>query len=43
MVRNEDKLVDSIENYPKNCKSLLNCIAVSNIKKNEFLNKFRME
>ena len=29
MVRNENILVSSLENYPKNSKSLLNLIAVS--------------
>lgn len=41
MVRNKNILVDSFENYPKNCKSLLNLIAVSPEKKNKFLNIFK--
>ncbi len=42
MVRNKNILVDSFENYPKNCKSLLNLIAVSPEKKNKFLNNFKL-
>lgn len=40
MVRNENILVKSLEEYPKQCKSLLNCIAVSDKKKNDFIKKF---
>ena len=40
MVRNENMLVKSLEEYPKQCKSLLNCIAVSDDKKNNFIKKF---
>ena len=40
MVRNENMLVKSLEEYPKQCKSLLNCIAVSDVKKNNFIKKF---
>ncbi len=43
MVRNEEILVDSLEKYPKNSKSLLNLIAVSSEKKNIFLKNFVME
>jgi len=41
MVRNKNILVNSLENYPKNCKSLLNLIAVSPDKKNDFTKKFK--
>ena len=43
MVRNENVLLSSLENYPKNCKPLLNLIAVSPEKKNDFIKKFKME
>lgn len=43
MVRNEEILVDSFNNYPKKSKSLLNLIAVSSEKKDIFLKNFRME
>jgi len=43
MVRNENIIISSLENYPKNCKSLLNLIAVSPEKKNDFLKKFKSE
>jgi len=43
MVRNENILVNSLDNYPKNSKPLLNCIAVSSKKKNEFLKLFSIE
>ena len=43
MVRNENILTYSMESYPKNSKSLLNLIAVSNAKKNNFLNNFNIE
>ena len=43
MVRNEEFLVDSFNNYPKKSKSLLNLIAVSSEKKDIFLKNFRME
>ena len=43
MVRNENALLSSLENYPKNCKPLLNLIAVSPEKKNDFIKKFKME
>ncbi len=36
MVRNENILVNSLENYPKNSKSLLNLIAVSPERKDDF-------
>lgn len=39
LVRNENYLVNSFKNYPKNCKSVLNCIAVSEEKKIKFLDK----
>ena len=39
MVRNENILVRSLEEYPKQCKSLLNCVAVSEEKKNNFIEK----
>ena len=43
MVRNENILVNSLEKYPKNCKSLLNCIAVSQEKNTNFIKKFNTE
>ena len=43
MVRNENIIINSIENYPKNCKSLLNCIAVSQYQKSNFIKKFNVE
>ena len=43
MVRNENILVNSFENYPKNCKSLLNFIAVSPEKKIDFIKKFKIK
>ncbi len=43
MVRNENILVNSLENYPKNCKSLLNLIAVSQNKNKNFIKKFNTE
>ena len=43
MVRNENILISSLENYPKNCKSLLNLIAVSPEKRNYFLKRFKTE
>jgi len=43
MVRNENILISSLENYPKNCKSLLNLIAVSPEKRNDFLKRFKTE
>ena len=43
MVRNENVLIDSLEKYPKNCKSLLNCIAVSSEHNNNFIKKFNLE
>jgi FkbM family methyltransferase len=43
LVRNENILINSIENYPKNCKSLLNCIAVSQEHKSNFIKKFNTE
>ena len=42
MVRNENFLVNSLENYPKNSKSLLNLIAVSPHKKNDFIKDFNL-
>jgi len=42
MVRNENCLVNSLENYPKNSKSLLNLIAVSPEKKNNFKKEFNL-
>ena len=36
MVRNENCLVSSLSNYPKNSKSLLNFIAVSPNRINDF-------
>ena len=42
MVRNENVLVNSLENYPKNSKSLLNLIAVSPEKKNNFKKEFNL-
>lgn len=42
MVRNENFLVNSLENYPKNSKSLLNLIAVSPDKKNDFIKDFNL-
>ena len=43
MVRNENIIINSIENYPKNCKSMLNLIAVSPEKKNYFIKRFKTE
>ena len=43
MVRNKNSLVNSLDNYPKNSKPLLNCIAVSSKKKNKFIKLFRIE
>ena len=43
MVRNENIIINSIKNYPKNSKSLMNLIAVSPHKKNNFLNNFKIE
>jgi len=42
MVRNENFLVNSLEKYPKNSKSLLNLIAVSPDKKNDFIKDFNL-
>ena len=42
MVRNEDIIVNSLENYPKNSKSLLNLIAVSPDRKNDFIKDFNL-
>ncbi len=42
MVRNENLLINSLKKYPKNCKSLLNIIAVSPNKVEEFINKFNL-
>tara|TARA_B100001057_G_C22722335_1_gene900221 strand:+ start:326 stop:1195 length:870 start_codon:yes stop_codon:yes gene_type:complete len=42
MVRNENLLIKSIRKYPKNCKSLLNIIAVSPNKDEEFIKKFNL-
>lgn len=42
MVRNENIIINSLEKYPKNCKSLLNCIAVSSEKNNNFIKKFNI-
>ena len=42
MVRNENIIVNSIKNYPKNSKSLMNLIAVSSEKKNDFLKNFKI-
>lgn len=42
MVRNKNILVSSLKNYPKNCRSLLNFVAVSQEKKIEFLKKFKI-
>ncbi len=42
MVRNEKILVSSLENYPKNSKSLLNLIAVSTDKKISFKKEFNL-
>ena len=42
MVRNENILVNSLENYPKNSKSLLNLIAVSPNRRNNFRKDFNM-
>ena len=43
MVRNENFLVNSLENYPKNSRSLLNLIAVSPRKKNDFIKEFSLD
>lgn len=43
MIRNENLLINSIEKYPKNCKSLLNCIAVSSEHNINFIKKFNLE
>ncbi len=43
LVRNEDILVSSLKNYPKICKSLLNYIAVSPDKINNFIKKFNLD
>ena len=43
MVRNKNILVSSLKNYPKNCRSLLNFIAVSQVKKNEFIKRFQIK
>jgi len=42
MVRNENILVNSLENYPKNSKSLLNLIAVSPNRRNNFRKDFNL-
>lgn len=42
MVRNENFLVNSLENYPKNSKSLLNLIAVSQDEKVNFIKQFNL-
>ena len=34
MVRNENVIIQSLENYPKNCKSLLNCVEFTKTKSN---------
>lgn len=43
LVRNEDILVSSLKNYPKICKSLLNYIAVSPDKIDNFVKKFNLD
>ena len=43
LVRNEDFLVSSLKNYPKICKSLLNYIAVSPDKIDNFIKKFNLD
>ena len=43
LVRNENILVSSIKNYPKNCKKVLNFIAVSPNKVIDFIKKFNLE
>ena len=42
MVINEDSIVDSLENDPKNSKSLLNLIAVSPEEKTNFKKEFNL-
>ena len=42
MVRNENIIVNSLENYPKNSKSLLNLIAVSPEEKTNFKKEFNL-
>lgn len=42
MVRNKNILVSSLKNYPKNCRSLLNFVAVSKEKEVEFVKKFKI-
>ena len=43
MVRNENVIIQSLENYPKNCKSLLNCVAVPQKQKSNFIKIFNVE
>lgn len=43
LVRNEDILVSSLKNYPRICKSLLNYIAVSPDKIDNFIKKFNLD
>jgi len=43
MIRNENIIINSFENYPKNSKSLLNFIAVSPEKKIDFVKKFKIK
>ena len=42
MVRNENIILKSLKSYPKNSKSLMNLIAVSSEKKNDFLKNFKI-
>ena len=42
MIRNENILVNSLENYPKKSKSLLNLIAVSPERENDFRKEFNL-
>ena len=42
MVRNKNIILDSLENYPKNSKSLLNVIAVSPEENANFKKEFNL-
>lgn len=43
LVRNENQVIKSLENYPKNCKRLLNCVAVRQEQENNFIKKFNLK
>ena len=42
MIRNENIVIDSLENYPLKSKSLLNLIAVSSNEKVSFIKEFNL-